>query len=71
LLTGSDNFHTSLTSIEMTTEKIHTVLKTKNKTLTIIDCSKNHTVNCWKRFGFPAVANQNGEVVKKFENFIS
>jgi hypothetical protein len=49
LLTVPDTSHTSLFDTEMTCKKIHLLLKGKNKTLTIIDSSKNHNADCCKR----------------------
>ena len=54
---------------EMTCAKIHTFLK--NNALTIVSYSKKHASDCWKRFGFPAVIDENGEVMKKFDKFAS
>ena len=53
----------------MTCEKVHMLLK--KKSLTITDTSKHHTAGCWKRFGFPAAVNQNGNVIKNFYSFVS
>ena len=43
----------------------------KKKSLTITDASKNYTAGCWKRFGFPAAVNQNGNVIRNFYSFVS
>ncbi|CAF5042532.1 unnamed protein product [Rotaria sp. Silwood1] len=65
----SDNVNNSLLDTEMTCEKIHMLLM--KKSLTIADASKHHKADCWQRFGFPAVTNKNGNVIKKFHSFVS
>ena len=71
LLDSSNNDIASLTSDEMTCKKIYSLFKNKKRFLTIVDCSKKHTAICWQRFGFPAVLDQNGHVVKIFDKFVS
>ena len=68
LVNVPDNVNNSLLDIEMTCEKVHMLLK--KKSLTITDASKTHTAYCWKRFGFPAAVNQNGNVIKNFYSFV-
>jgi hypothetical protein len=69
LLIAPDNVNSLPLDTEMTCEKIHTLLN--KKALQIINPSKNHTADCWKRFGFPIAVDQNGNVMKKYHNFVS
>ena len=55
-LTVSDRCASLLLDSEMTCAKIHTFLK--NKALTIVSYSEKHASDCWKRFGFPAVIDE-------------
>ena len=55
-LTVSDRRASLLLDSEMTCAKIHTFLK--NKALTIVSYSEKHASDCWKRFGFPAVIDE-------------
>ncbi|CAF3671087.1 unnamed protein product [Rotaria sordida] len=64
-----DIVNNSLFDTEMTCEKIHMLLK--KKSLIITDASKKHTAKCWKRFGFPAATNKDGDVIKIFHSFVS
>lgn len=56
---------------EMTCKKIMFMLKNDKNNLKIIEHSKKHTSNCWSRFGFPAVVDADGKIVKKFNDFVS
>ena len=68
-LTVSDRRASLLLDSEMTCAKIYTFLK--NKALTIVSYSEKHASDCWKRFGFPAVIDENGKIMKKFDKFVS
>ena len=63
-LTVSDR-RASLLDSEMTCAKIHTFLK--NKALAIVSYSEKHASDCWKRYGFPAVIDENGKMMKEFD----
>ena len=68
-LTVSDRRASLLLNSEMTCANIHTFLK--NKALTIVSYSEKYASDCWKRFGFPAVIDENGKMMKKFDKFVS
>ena len=55
-LTVSDRRASLLLDSEMTCAMIDTFLK--NKALTIVSYSEKHASDCWKRFGFPAVIDE-------------
>jgi hypothetical protein len=69
LLIVPGSVNTSLLDTELTGDKIHNMLK--KKTLKIVDSSKSHTAECWRRFGFPAAVDESGNVMKKFISFVS
>ena len=68
-LTVSDRRASLLLDSEMTCAKIHTFLK--NQALTIVSYSEKYASDCWKRLGFPAVIDENGKIMKKFDKFVS
>jgi len=68
LLIDHYNTDESSSSAEMTYKKIHFMLK---NSLKIVSYSKKHTSNCWTRFSFPAVLDDNDKIVKKFNDFVS
>ena len=39
--------------------------------LTLVSYSEKHASDCWKRFGFLAVIDENGKMMKKFDKFVS
>ena len=65
-LTVSDRRASLLLDSEMTCAKIHTFLKNKAPSLVI---REKHASDCWKRFGFPAVIDENGKMMRKFDKF--
>jgi hypothetical protein len=69
LVIAPDNVNNSSFDNEMTCEKIQLLLK--KKSLTVIKASKTHTAVCWKNFGFPAVIDENGKIVKTFHSFVA
>ncbi len=72
LLIDHDNTDESWSSAEMTCKKIHFMLnKRKKNSLKIVSYYKKHTSNCWTRFSFPAVVDDNDKIVKKFNDFVS
>jgi len=70
LVVAPDRVNNSLLDTEMTCEKICQLLK-KKKSLIIVNPSKNHTADCWKCFGFPAVVDQNSNIMKQFDTFVA
>ena len=68
-LTVSDKRASLLLDSEMTCAKIHTFLK--NKALTIVSYSEKHASNCWKRFGFPTVIDEESTPPDKLKKFFS
>jgi hypothetical protein len=69
LVVVPDNVYNSSLDTEMTSEKIY--MQLKKKKLTIVNAPKTHTADCWTNFGFPAVVDQDGNIVKKFNNFVA
>ena len=68
-ITVSDRRASLLLDSKMACAKIDTFLK--NLALTLVSYSEKHASDCWKRYGFPAVIDENGKMMKKFDKFVS
>ena len=63
--------YTLLNTSETFRKMIYNLLVHKDKRVTVIENMKKHTSNCWKNFGFPAIIDDKGVVLKTLDTFVA